>query len=79
MVRDELLLLRQWDSGRGAASRAVADAAESLPMPALHQALLCTFHTAIADPGAPADIAPRESIELRVMALFAPDAPGGPL
>ena len=64
LVRDEALLIKQWDSA-GALARsegAVADGAEDGP---------CTFsfHTAFRDPDARPDAPDRWSIEVRCMAL----------
>jgi hypothetical protein len=65
LVRDEALLIKQWDSA-GALARsdgAVGDGAEDGP---------CTFsfHTAFKDPAAREDAPDRWSIEVRCMALY---------
>lgn len=60
MNKDELLLMKQYDSDPAATAR-------------------YAFHCAFADPQAPKDAPPRESIEVRTVAFFPcdPGAPGG--
>ena len=66
LIRDEALLIKQWDShGELARSKgANADAA--------HADAPCTFsfHSAFADPATPPDAPDRWSIEVRCVALY---------
>ncbi len=67
MTRDEVVLIKQWDSaGRLAQSGGVhADSSGVVDVP-------CTFsfHTAFSDPNTPVDAPDRQSIEVRCIVFF---------
>ena len=66
LIRDEILLIKQWDSdGLLARSDGLKGDATGIREP-------CTFsfHSAFADPTTPADAPDRWSIEVRCMALY---------
>ncbi|HSG91678.1 MAG TPA: CmcJ/NvfI family oxidoreductase [Pseudomonadales bacterium] len=66
LLREEALLIKQWDSAGALATSKGAQGDASADGP-------CTFsfHTAFKDPGAPADAPDRWSIEVRCVALYA--------
>jgi hypothetical protein len=68
MLRDEVLLIKQWDSaGTFAASRGTKSDASDVTRPGTF-----SLHTAFDDPGTRSGAGERRSAEVRCLAIFAP-------
>ena len=85
MVRDEALLIKQWDSAGDLARETSADRGdgggsdrgggkkqkvEAAIAAAAPPLSTFTLHSAFGDPSSPADAADRESIEVRCVVLY---------
>lgn len=66
MTRDEVLLLKQWDSA-GELARSGGKVSDS---DGKHRTSTFSFHSAFTDPTSPADAPDRESIEVRCIVIY---------
>ena len=67
MTRDEVILIKQWDS-TGVLNPAANDSGSARRKPAMP--CLFSFHAAFVDPTTPADAPDRQSIEVRCIVVF---------
>jgi len=68
ITRDEVILIKQWDSAGGLAQSGGAYVASDGTHG--HAPSTFSFHTAFSDPRTPADAPERQSIEVRCVAFF---------